>query len=831
MSTDDKKPAATGGPPTKQRKIDNFFMKPGFTSPIQSQATSCSTHDETVTQAPPLSGTIKVSDSSDVPVLASDQPPCKSATNAVMSSSAPLSSSDKGTRAGLTVASPVDTTAVGDAGQWYKGCKLDAAWLEKHYPELEAVKLGKRKGLKCKICYDNIAEAKKYARNGTVPVADGVRCDGTKELQRIIDHVKGNVHAGAQQADTARKQWTAQSDKHPWVKILKEHNVQLVSTLIRLAVDVHNDSVTKTLSAWSWPSRSLAQMHAENQVMQYADHGLDADFMPFNPPQSALHYRNPDRYREMLSFVSKHELNQVTAALRVADCIALQIDKSVDKYNVDNIFVTARYMDNESFEMKVGFLGECHSEIRGVAGMIDALHTRFKQLQIDDVIKSKMVGLTTDGESANTGRHGGLWVKMSEYLERGILTFWCVAHRSDLAFESIESSVPEFRHWLADVKSVATYFRASSKRQEDIDSIAASEGHSAKHFPRHHEVRFAEHLANVVAAVLSNSHAMCTHWNSVVKDGENSDKQKARGFLKEWSPTSFNMRMSALTLDILRQFTDLQKEAQRTFVTLPDLMQKRESVLQRLTMMLDKPYPGGREEQFLQSVTVAEPEQLGCEIQPTGRRTHNLYVTSRGRNFDAVRLEVVTCARNFLETRLNDDQDAQVKAMVDIANAANADALIKAGRSIVAEIFGRNHVSEFADDATGYFVSFGAPSFKPHESITAKLYSMLQRTTKSSVLNKLIQTFLVTCPHSMITERVISCHTELKSDLRASMLRETVNDRLCIALNSAGTANFDPRPAVAAFLATKARRSTLPDDELYRNREFVKKFFSPNNCM
>jgi hypothetical protein len=83
----------------------------------------------------------------------------------------------------------------------------------------------------------------------------------------------------------------------------------------------------------------------------------------------------------------------------------------------------------------------------------------------------------------------------------------------------------------------------------------------------------------------------------------------------------------------------------------------------------------------------------------------------------------------------------------------------------------------------------------------------------------------------MITERVISCHTELKSDLRASMLRETVNDRLCIALNSAGTANFDPRPAVAAFLATKARRSTLPDDELYRNREFVKKFFSPNNCM
>ena len=83
----------------------------------------------------------------------------------------------------------------------------------------------------------------------------------------------------------------------------------------------------------------------------------------------------------------------------------------------------------------------------------------------------------------------------------------------------------------------------------------------------------------------------------------------------------------------------------------------------------------------------------------------------------------------------------------------------------------------------------------------------------------------------MITEREISCHTELKSDLRPSMSRETVNDRLCIALNVAGTANFDPRPVVADFLASKARRSTLPDDELYKNREFVKKFFSCDSCM
>ncbi|ESN94349.1 hypothetical protein HELRODRAFT_164179 [Helobdella robusta] len=384
-------------------------------------------------------------------------------------------------------------------GQWYKSFKLDAAWLQKHHSELKAIKLGSRKSLKCKLCYDNISEAKKYARNGTVPIADGVRCDGMQQLQKTIDYLK---------------------------------------------VDVHNDSVTKTLSAWSWPSRSLAQMHAENQVKQYIDHGLDCDFVAFNPPQSALHYRNPDRYREILSFVSKHELSRVIQALKIADCVALQIEKSVDKYNADSLFVTARYMDNTNFEMKDSFLGECHSELRGVIGMVDALQKRFQYLEIEDVIKAKMVGLTTDGENSNTGRHGGLWVKMSEYLGHNMLTLWGIAHRSDLAFESVENVVPEFRHWLTDIKNVATYFRGSSYRQKTC------------------------------------------------------------------------MKLLQVWVRLLNIFHGIMKN---------------------------------------------------------------------------VRLEVITCAKNFLERRLDVDQNLQVKAIIDVANAENAEAMIKAAGSNISYNLSSQH--------------------------------------------------------------------------------------------------------------------------------------------
>lgn len=32
------------------------------------------------------------------------------------------------------------------------------------------------------ICFDHITEAKKFSRNGEVPMADGIRCDGKREL-------------------------------------------------------------------------------------------------------------------------------------------------------------------------------------------------------------------------------------------------------------------------------------------------------------------------------------------------------------------------------------------------------------------------------------------------------------------------------------------------------------------------------------------------------------------------------------------------------------------------------------------------------------------------
>ena len=211
----------------------------------------------------------------------------------------------------------------------------------------------------------------------------------------------------------------------------------LISNLIRMAIDVYNDSMIKTLSACSWPSRCLAQQHAEKQVSQYRDNGLDCPFTPFEPSDGSLRYKNPTYYSEMLNVVSSLEQERVTTFLKQADCFSLQVDKSVDKYNVESLFITARYFDRE-YELKVAFLGEAHSELRGAEGMLKAMSDMFISQGLMQVLQDNLVSLTTDGEAANTGSKTGLWKRLKDKLGRGFLTFWCVAHRSDLALKNLK---------------------------------------------------------------------------------------------------------------------------------------------------------------------------------------------------------------------------------------------------------------------------------------------------------------------------------------------------------------------------------------------------------
>ena len=146
------------------------------------------------------------------------------------------------------------------------------------------------------------------------------------------------------------------------------------------------------------------------------------------------------------------------------------------------------------------------------------------------------------------------------------------------------------------------------------------------------------------------------------------------------------------------------------------------------------------------------------------------------------------------------------------------------GRNLVAEIFGMKNVEEYAERDC----SLCTEQFDVNDSATAKLHELLKKSRRGSVLNKLAQCYLVTCPHSMITERAVKHHTILTAGLRSSMSRSTVSQRLLIALNGPGTANYDPSPAVCKFLGTKNRRAIVT--WVYINNPTSSKPSSKHGC-
>ena len=95
-------------------------------------------------------------------------------------------------------------------------------------------------------------------------------------------------------------------------------------------------------------------------------------------------------------------------------------------------------------------------EKNSAPGLLEAV---CKALDLTGGKYKKLVGVTTDGESANTGRQGGLWHLLADQVHRGLETFWCAAHQSDLVTESVVSTISERGIWKSNLLGLVQFFR------------------------------------------------------------------------------------------------------------------------------------------------------------------------------------------------------------------------------------------------------------------------------------------------------------------------------------------------------------------------------------
>ena len=154
--------------------------------------------------------------------------------------------------------------------------------------------------VKCLVCekYEDAAR-QSSANNQSVPFGSGVRTEGVAGARKLISHIQGKPHVAAMDAKSRHDNFKEQSLNHPWLNILKKHNADELPKLIRLALDVYNDTLCETTSGYSWPSRSLTSIRAE-QIVSHLQENWSAKIPEFKPTGLDMHYRSTKVHYEML---------------------------------------------------------------------------------------------------------------------------------------------------------------------------------------------------------------------------------------------------------------------------------------------------------------------------------------------------------------------------------------------------------------------------------------------------------------------------------------------------------------------------------------------------
>ena len=353
-------------------------------------------------------------------------------------------------------------------------------------------------------------------------------------------------------------------------------------------------------------------------------------------------------------------------------------------------------------------------------------------------------------------------------------------------------------------------------------------------FPKHFEVRFAQHTLNLIRAVLHNLKAATKVLEKMVSGEIASDKKEcatARGFMQKWNATSQQLWLTTLMYDLCKIFERLQKIFQKSYLILPDVITARDSSVENLKIMDQMPIPGGKEEDHLRKL---QEDSANNEAEQCRRKTGNHFVTAMRRDNKAVRNEVVQSAINFLHERMNIENDGTINSLKTVLEAKSPKVFITSSRELVSQMFGSQVIEQFVSDVCSSLGKISEVKSVDVED-TGTVYALkLRKMTQASqsIMKMFLASFLTLTPHSMATERVVSHYNNIKSVKRSSLHQETINGVMNISLNGIGTAYYDPRPAVFTFLKKKDRRNAQPCSVLYKQRDFVRKFFqSDNGCL
>ena len=148
-------------------------------------------------------------------------------------------------------------------------------------------------------------------------------------------------------------------------------------------------------------------------------------------------YTNEAAGRSFVHFIAESKWHELIDTLAKADFFSLLLDGSTDKGNYDNELLLIVWCDPDGKdETRMSFFKVIRPDSVTGAGLFQVVECALQSVgvtAIDDTHCRKLVGIATDGASANIA-DGGLKGLVERKLN-WIFWMWCLAHRMELAIK------------------------------------------------------------------------------------------------------------------------------------------------------------------------------------------------------------------------------------------------------------------------------------------------------------------------------------------------------------------------------------------------------------
>ena len=668
-------------------------------------------------------------------------------------------------------------------------------------PEIYHFHVKGRHYVRCFFCTKFPDTVKLHARKGKLPpMAQG---SGTIFREPVVAaHLKTRYHQEAKKAFRLSSLSNIEISQASQIgKYISKANEELCNRIGSLMLQVYNDAKKLTLSAFSFPSRVVVSDIAH--AFRMSETGLK------NVSKSDLQYVTPQNHREFLNcIVSSYKETLTKQILEQTMALSLRCDGSVDRTQVDKIFVMAKAVTNIGEETQY-FLGAAEPQQRGASGLLGAVCEACSNVLSENRstdLFAQMSSLVTDGASANTGDKKGLWTIMEKMRAENstmtvspVIKIWCSAHRANLAWKAVGDTVPELKNVFSQLTGLSSFFHSSGLRTRELRAVAAANNLRLLTLPKTFEVRWTAFTMELVNSVLVSWHAMVLFLQS-------STEKAAKGYLNFLTNLQ-NLKLLAVITDILTVFTRYHKLLQSDTTTILDVDKFTSNVKSQLLKLKEVPLLGGWKETLKEEIKETDEGVVLLKdvvLNVSNRRLgeHHKFVSDK-REFFAVENEIISALVEFLTQRFSVDEErlSIAKDFTDLLPAAD----LRSVHNVFCSDLSLESLSlEYHD-----LMSMEKTQLQALRklNLSAKVKHLAQ-SQHYKTLNMVLARILAAKPHSADVERLISCSNILKSPGRAKMQLDTENLYLFVHYNMPPLSQWEPREAILNWLKNKPHRST-----------------------